>query len=94
MAIDSDYVIWRAFKNNYWPALYFVDSQDAFGISISARVHTRVGMVIKLLMGWRRRYQHGPYSSARPEVAAIGARQVSWGLCRVRAKRGLAGQFR
>jgi thiol-disulfide isomerase/thioredoxin len=27
VAIDSDYVIWRAFRNNYWPALYFVDSQ-------------------------------------------------------------------
>ena len=27
VAIDSDYIIWRAFKNNYWPALYFIDSQ-------------------------------------------------------------------
>ena len=27
VAIDSDYVIWRAFRNNYWPALYFIDSQ-------------------------------------------------------------------
>jgi thiol-disulfide isomerase/thioredoxin len=27
VAIDSDYVIWRAFNNNYWPALYFVDAQ-------------------------------------------------------------------
>lgn len=27
VAIDSDYVIWRAFKNQYWPALYFVDAQ-------------------------------------------------------------------
>lgn len=27
VAIDSDYVIWRAFNNNYWPALYFIDSQ-------------------------------------------------------------------
>jgi thiol-disulfide isomerase/thioredoxin len=27
IAVDSDYVIWRAFKNQYWPALYFVDSQ-------------------------------------------------------------------
>lgn len=25
IAIDSDYAIWRAFKNEYWPALYFVD---------------------------------------------------------------------
>ena len=27
IAIDNDYAIWRAFKNNYWPALYFVDAQ-------------------------------------------------------------------
>jgi thiol-disulfide isomerase/thioredoxin len=27
IAIDSDYAIWRAFKNAYWPALYVVDAQ-------------------------------------------------------------------
>src|SRR5258707_10846566 len=27
IAIDSDYALWRAFKNQYWPALYFVDAQ-------------------------------------------------------------------
>src|SRR5271163_1754462 len=27
VAIDSDYAIWRAFNNEYWPALYFVDAQ-------------------------------------------------------------------
>jgi thiol-disulfide isomerase/thioredoxin len=27
VAVDSDHVIWRAFRNNYWPALYFVDAQ-------------------------------------------------------------------
>ena len=27
IAIDSDYAIWRAFDNHYWPALYFVDAQ-------------------------------------------------------------------
>ena len=26
VAIDSDYAIWRAFGNQYWPALYFVDA--------------------------------------------------------------------
>jgi thiol-disulfide isomerase/thioredoxin len=26
IAIDSDYAIWRAFNNAYWPALYFIDS--------------------------------------------------------------------
>ena len=27
IAVDSEHLIWRTFKNNYWPALYFVDSQ-------------------------------------------------------------------
>jgi len=27
VAIDNDYAIWRAFSNNYWPALYFVDAR-------------------------------------------------------------------
>jgi len=27
VAVDNDHVIWRAFKNHYWPALYFIDAQ-------------------------------------------------------------------
>ena len=27
VAVDSNFVIWGAFKNQYWPALYFVDAQ-------------------------------------------------------------------
>jgi thiol-disulfide isomerase/thioredoxin len=27
IAIDSDYAIWRALNNEYWPALYLVDAQ-------------------------------------------------------------------
>jgi thiol-disulfide isomerase/thioredoxin len=27
IAIDSDRAIWRAFRNEYWPALYFVDAR-------------------------------------------------------------------
>jgi thiol-disulfide isomerase/thioredoxin len=27
IAIDNDFAIWRAFENNYWPGLYFVDAQ-------------------------------------------------------------------
>ena len=27
IAIDINYAIWRALKNEYWPALYFVDPQ-------------------------------------------------------------------
>jgi len=27
VAIDSDYKIWQAFKNEYWPAHYFIDAK-------------------------------------------------------------------
>jgi hypothetical protein len=27
VAIDNDFRVWRAFANNYWPALYFIDAQ-------------------------------------------------------------------
>ncbi|MCW3477281.1 thioredoxin family protein [Limobrevibacterium gyesilva] len=27
VAVDNEHVIWRAFKNQYWPALYFIDAQ-------------------------------------------------------------------
>ena len=27
VVIDNDYAIWRAFDNNYWPALYFLDGR-------------------------------------------------------------------
>jgi hypothetical protein len=27
IAVDNDHAIWRGFKNQYWSALYFVDSQ-------------------------------------------------------------------
>jgi thiol-disulfide isomerase/thioredoxin len=29
VAVDNEYEIWRAFSNNYWPALYFVDREGA-----------------------------------------------------------------
>jgi len=29
VAIDNDYAIWRAFDNNYWPALYLADANGA-----------------------------------------------------------------
>jgi thiol-disulfide isomerase/thioredoxin len=27
VAVDNEHVIWRAFENQYWPALYFIDSK-------------------------------------------------------------------
>ena len=41
VAIDSDYAIWRAFDNNYWPALYFIDAQGAHPASPFRRGRVR-----------------------------------------------------
>ena len=30
VALDNNYALWRALKNNYWPAHYFVDAQGRF----------------------------------------------------------------
>src|SRR5689334_2467676 len=27
IAVDSDYAVWNAFDNHYWPALYIADAQ-------------------------------------------------------------------
>ena len=41
VALDNDYVLWRALHNNYWPAHYFVDAAGACATTISARAITR-----------------------------------------------------
>jgi len=40
VAIDNDHVIWRAFNNQYWPALYFIDAQGRVRHHHLARAHT------------------------------------------------------
>jgi hypothetical protein len=40
IAIDNDYAIWRAFNSQYWPVLYFIDSNGRIDIIISARAGT------------------------------------------------------
>jgi hypothetical protein len=29
VAVDSEHLIWRGFRNQYWPALYFIDTQGS-----------------------------------------------------------------
>ena len=37
IALDNDFAVWRAFDNNAWPALYFIDDEGESAITISAR---------------------------------------------------------
>jgi len=40
VAVDSKLAIWRAFRNDYWPALYFIDAAGTFAAISSARALT------------------------------------------------------
>jgi thiol-disulfide isomerase/thioredoxin len=48
IAVDNEHVIWRAFKNQYWPALYFFDSQGR------VRHHHFGGQTPRPMVGARR----------------------------------------
>ena len=51
IAIDSDHVVWRAFDNEYWPALYFIDAQGHDPASPFRRGRVRtVGKVLQQLL--------------------------------------------
>jgi thiol-disulfide isomerase/thioredoxin len=41
IAIDSDYGVWNAFGNRYWPAVYVADAGGESGTTSSARAGTR-----------------------------------------------------
>ena len=41
IALDSDYAVWSAFANRYWPAVYIADAEGKSAITSSARVDTR-----------------------------------------------------
>ena len=40
VAIDSDYAVWRAFGNHYWPAAYLADAEGRSATTSSARAAT------------------------------------------------------
>src|SRR3954451_4951143 len=71
IAVDSDYAIWQAFANRYWPALYFADAEGRIR-------HHRFGegeyehseMVIQLLLA------DGGAGDVTRELTAVDARGV------------------
>src|SRR5213083_1767480 len=78
IAIDNDYALWRAFKNEYWPALYFVD----------ARAHIRhhhfgEGEYEQSEMIIQRLLTEAGISGIAPELVSIDARgaeaAADWG---------------
>jgi thiol-disulfide isomerase/thioredoxin len=52
IAIDNDYAIWRAFNNQYWPALYLIDARGRvrehhFGEGEYERSETNIQRLLK-----------------------------------------------
>jgi hypothetical protein len=43
VAIDSDYAIWRAFNNQYWPALYFAIRRGIFAMVKDSKKYASTG---------------------------------------------------
>ena len=41
IAIDSDYSVWQAFANHYWPAVYLADAEVGCATTTSARASMR-----------------------------------------------------
>ena len=41
VAIDSEYAIWQAFANRFWPAVYIADAQGESGTTNSARADSQ-----------------------------------------------------
>jgi len=51
VAVDNDYVIWDAFANHYWPALYFVDAAGRIPHHhYGEGEHEQSEMVLQMLM--------------------------------------------
>ena len=40
IALDSNYAVWGAFANHFWPALYIADEQGQIRYTTSARAST------------------------------------------------------
>ena len=70
VAIDSDYAVWRAFDNHYWPALYFADTQGRIRHHhFGEGEYQQSEMVIQQLLV-------GAGFSDQPDVVSVDARGV------------------
>ena len=93
VAVDNNHAIWRAFRNQAWPALYFIDAQGRLRHQIFGEgSYEQSEMVIQSLLreagttGISREPVNGECSRPRRR-RRLGQPQVSGKLCRVRAHR-------
>jgi cytochrome c biogenesis protein CcdA/thiol-disulfide isomerase/thioredoxin len=75
VAMDNDYLIWRAFDNEYWPAQYFIDAAGHvryhhFGEGDDEQSEAWI-------RGLLEESNHRPLSGAPAKIAATGAEAAS-----------------
>ena len=71
VVIDNDYAIWRAFKNQYWPALYFVDGRGRV-----RQHHFGEGGYEDSELAIQRLVEEAGVAGVRGAVAAVDARGI------------------
>ena len=95
VAVDSDHAIWRAFRNRYWPALYFIDAEGRVRHrQFGEGAYEQSEMVIKELLA---EAGTGGIDRASVSVDALGLEapadweqpRVARELCRLRPHREL-----
>ena len=79
VAVDNEHVIWRAFKNQYWPALYFVDAQGRVRHQhFGEGSYEQSEMIIQRIAGRGRRRRHRAMSRSRSMRRGLEA-AADWG---------------
>ena len=77
IAIDSDYAVWHAFSNRYWPAVYSPTREGGSDITSSARAATRMRAGDPAVAG---RHRAGRLDDELVSVAPDGFEaQADWG---------------
>jgi thiol-disulfide isomerase/thioredoxin len=68
VAIDNEHVIWRAFKNHYWPALYFIDAKGRLRhYHFGEGSYEQSEMIIQQLLS-----EAGAHDVSREPVSVVG----------------------
>jgi thiol-disulfide isomerase/thioredoxin len=97
VAVDSDYAVWDAFANRYWPALYFVDTEGVIRDEhFGEGRYERSERVIQELLGVER--EPVPVEGAGVEAAAdwdhLGSSEAYLGSWRGEDSAQLTGDWR
>ena len=89
VAVDSNHQIWNAFRNSYWPALYFIDSKGRirhhqFGEGGYARSERVIQDLLAEAAGNRRAdgglvSPQAPGAQAAPDLARLRSRETYLG---------------